>query len=75
MYGLWPEKHIFETTKQKFGTVPKDMMDEELGRVDKRFFKEKYKQKEFMEEMLKAKHMMGKFKRWSQCEYDAISYS
>jgi len=34
-------------------------MDEEIRHVDKRNFKKWYKQKEFMEEMLKSKNMMS----------------
>ena len=63
MYGLWPDKNIFVSTKQKLGTVPKQMMEDELKQIKRDHFKQKYQQKEFMEEMLKAKNMMGNMKR------------
>ena len=63
MYGLWPEKAIFKTTKQHSGTVPSHMLQEEADRCDKMHFKVKYKEKDFMEEMLKNKNMMGKMKK------------
>eukprot|EP00347_Sterkiella_histriomuscorum_P009623 403340500 len=63
MYGLWREDSIFKTTKQESGTVPGTLLRDETDKVDKSHFKQKYQQKEFMEEMLKAKNMMGKMKR------------
>ena len=39
--------------------VPDDVMKQELSQVSKSHFKQMYKEKEFMEEMLKAKNMMG----------------
>ncbi len=58
MYGLWSEQAIFQSTKQSMG-VPEDVMKEELSHVKRDHFKVMYKEKEFMEEMLKAKNMMG----------------
>jgi len=58
MYGLWSEQAIFQSTKQNMG-VPDQVMKEELSHVDRSHFKVMYKEKEFMEEMLKAKNMMG----------------
>ena len=60
--------------------VPADVMNEELSQVNKSHFKQMYKEKEFMEEMLKAKNMMGnkhvsggptKWQRstWKLCKY------
>ena len=58
MYGLWSEQAIFQSTKTAMG-VPDEVMKEELSHVSKSHFKQMYKEKEFMEEMLKAKNMMG----------------
>ncbi|CDW72421.1 UNKNOWN [Stylonychia lemnae] len=63
MYGLWKDDTIFKTTKQEKGTLSRDSIQEELKRMDKSHFKQKFQQKEFMEEMLKAKNMMGKMKK------------
>lgn len=62
MYGLWREDRIFQSTKEAM-TVPQDVMSEELQTVTKQHFKVMYKEKEFMEEMLKAKNMMGNKKK------------
>ena len=61
MYGLWKDENIFQSTKQSMG-VPEKVMDSEVRAVDRSHFKVMYKEKEFMEEMLKAKNMMGKKK-------------
>ena len=46
--------------------VPPQVMDEEVKQVDRSNFKVMYKEKEFMEEMLKAKNMMAtKKKAWT----------
>ena len=58
MYGLWSEDATFQSTKQAMG-VPEQVMKEELAQVNRSHFKVMYKEKEFMEEMLKAKNMMG----------------
>ncbi len=58
MYGLWSEDAIFKSTKTAM-SVPDDVMKEELANVNTSHFKVMYKEKEFMEEMLKAKNMMG----------------
>ena len=58
MYGLWSDDNIFKSTKQAM-TVPDQVMKEELADVNRSHFKVMYKEKEFMEEMLKAKNMMG----------------
>lgn len=58
MYGLWSEDAIFKSTKTAM-TVPDHVMKEELSDVNRSHFKVMYKEKEFMEEMLKAKNMMG----------------
>ena len=39
--------------------VPDEVMKQELEQVNKAHFKQMFKEKEFMEEMLKAKNMMG----------------
>lgn len=61
MYGLWKEDSIFQSTKESMG-VPQQVMNEEVRGVDRAHFKVMYKEKEFMEEMLKAKNMMAKKK-------------
>jgi hypothetical protein len=61
MYGLWKDENIFQSTKQSMG-VPEKVMESEVKGVDRSHFKVMYKEKEFMEEMLKAKNMMGKKK-------------
>jgi hypothetical protein len=43
--------------------VPESVMTEEVRGVDRSHFKVMYKEKEFMEEMLKAKNMMGSTKK------------
>ena len=58
MYGLWSEQAIFQSTKTAMD-VPDQVMKQELSQVSKSHFKQMYKEKEFMEEMLKAKNMMG----------------
>ena len=58
MYGLWSEQAIFQSTKTAMG-VPDEVMKQELEQVNKAHFKQMFKEKEFMEEMLKAKNMMG----------------
>ena len=58
MYGLWSDDAIFKSTKTAM-SVPADVMKEELADVNRSHFKVMYKEKEFMEEMLKAKNMMG----------------
>ena len=58
MYGLWSDQAIFQSTKTAMG-VPADVMEQELSQVNKSHFKQMFKEKEFMEEMLKAKNMMG----------------
>ena len=58
MYGLWSEDATFQSTKTAMG-VPDHVMKEELSQVNRSHFKVMYKEKEFMEEMLKAKNMMG----------------
>ena len=58
MYGLWRETAIFQSTKESM-TVPPEVMAEEVGKVDRAHFKVMYKEKEFMEEMLKSKNMMA----------------
>lgn len=58
MYGLWKDQAIFQSTKQSMG-VPEQVMHEEVKGVDRSHFKVMYKEKEFMEEMLKAKNMMS----------------
>ena len=65
MYGLWKDSNIFQSTKTAMG-VPPQVMDEEVKQVDRSNFKVMYKEKEFMEEMLKAKNMMAtKKKAWT----------
>jgi hypothetical protein len=58
MYGLWSDNAIYQSTKSAMG-VPQEVMKEELSQVNRSHFKVMYKEKEFMEEMLKAKNMMG----------------
>jgi hypothetical protein len=58
MYGLWSDNAIYQSTKTAMG-VPQEVMKEELSQVNRSHFKVMYKEKEFMEEMLKAKNMMG----------------
>ena len=58
MYGLWSEDKIFQSTKTAM-SVPADVMKEELSNVNTAHFKVMYKEKEFMEEMLKAKNMLA----------------
>lgn len=62
MYGLWRDDNIYQSTKQSMG-VPQGVMDKEVSGVDRSHFKVMYKEKEFMEEMLKAKNMMGNKKK------------
>jgi hypothetical protein len=58
MFGLWSDDQLLKSTKTAM-TVPDDVMKSELSQVDRSHFKVMYKEKEFMEEMLKAKNMMG----------------
>ena len=58
MYGLWREDAIFKSTKQTMGVPPEQHVD-----VEKDHFKKMYKEKEYMEEMLKSKNMMGNKKK------------
>lgn len=58
MFGLWSDDQLLKSTKTAM-TVPDDVMKSELSHVDRSHFKVMYKEKEFMEEMLKAKNMMG----------------
>ena len=62
MYGLWRDSNIFQSTKQTM-SVPATVMEEELREVDRSHFKVMYKEKEFMEEMLKSKNMMATKKK------------
>ena len=56
MQGLWRSSSIFKTTAQDLMSA-RDYK-EQCKNVDKRTFKLKYKEKDFMEEMLKTKNMM-----------------